>query len=117
VASLAGILNLVARAAAGTDPIGAAVLRGAARHLATMVTPTLPGAITPAAGDGPAGGASPGASLVTQLRRDATAMLRESLGPERLTGLRAEGEAMDEDRAVAYALEMIATAQRSNAGA
>jgi hypothetical protein len=38
-------------------------------------------------------------------------MLHEALDEARLRGLRAEGGAMDEDRAVAYALDAIDRAQ------
>jgi hypothetical protein len=50
--------------------------------------------------------------LVTELRRQTTAALRNAHGETRLHQLRAEGEAMDDDHAVAYALEAISRAGR-----
>ena len=60
----------------------------------------------------PAGAAPSGASFVTELRRQTTAALRNTLGQTRLHQLRAEGEAMNDDHAVAYALEAISRAGR-----
>jgi hypothetical protein len=103
-AQLAGILNVVAWAAAATEPDDAAKLQGAARRLALAAI----------AGQGTADGApesasgSPSASggLISELRRETTRRLAEGLGDERLRDLRAEGEAMDTDRAVAHALAL-----------
>ena len=47
---------------------------------------------------------------MTELRRQTTAALRNALGETHLHRLRAEGEAMDDDHAVAYALESISRA-------
>jgi hypothetical protein len=44
------------------------------------------------------------------VRRETTGLLAAALGEERLRHLRAEGEAMDDDRAVAYTLDQIAKA-------
>jgi hypothetical protein len=60
----------------------------------------------------PARAAPSGASFVTELRRQTTAALRDALGEARLHRLRTEGEAVDEDHAVAYALEAISRAGR-----
>jgi hypothetical protein len=49
---------------------------------------------------------------VTQIRRATTAMLVESLGEARLRELRAEGQAIDSDLAVAYALDVAARARQ-----
>ena len=102
-------INVVARAVAPRDPESAAVLQGAARRLAL----------------GPTGGSSPGqmigvdptslardrlagpASFMADLRRQATAIVREAIGDHRLGELRAEGEAMDADDAVRYALKVV----------
>jgi hypothetical protein len=51
-------------------------------------------------------------SFVTRIRRETTALLNASLGEERLRELRARGEAMEEDLAVEYALEVIERATR-----
>ncbi len=101
---LSGIFNVVARALAFDDPESAAVLQGAARRLAPAAAGTN--------GMSSAGGMSSRASLVTDLRRQTTAALREALGETRLRQLRAEGEAMDDDHAVAYALDAISQAGR-----
>jgi hypothetical protein len=60
----------------------------------------------------PAGAAPSSASFFSELRRQTTAALRNALGETRLHQLRAEGEAMDDDHAVAYALEAINRAGR-----
>jgi hypothetical protein len=47
---------------------------------------------------------------VTELRRQTTAILRDTLGEERLRQLRAEGQAMDNDHVVAYTVDAIGRA-------
>jgi predicted ATPase/class 3 adenylate cyclase len=96
---LSGIFNVVARALGSSDPESAAVLQGAARRL----TPA-------AAAASPTGAAPSGPSLITDLRHETTAILKDSLGETVMRQLRADGEAMDEDHAVAYALEAIGRA-------
>jgi hypothetical protein len=67
-------------------------------------------AVSSSAGDPTlkATGATGGATgLITDLRRVTTRELTETLGEDRLRELRAEGEAMDSDRAVAHALNLI----------
>jgi hypothetical protein len=110
---LSGIFNVVARALASGDPESAAVLQGAARRL-TPAAALAPRGIEVAGAYAisPAGGAPGSASFVTALRRQTTAALRDDFGEARLHQLRAEGEAMDEDHAVAYALDAIARAGR-----
>jgi hypothetical protein len=110
---LSGIFNVVARALASADPESAAVLQGAARRL-TPAAALAPRAIEVTGADAisAAGEAPGGASFVTALRRQTTAALRDALGETRLHQLRAEGEAMDEDHAVAYALDAIARTGR-----
>jgi predicted ATPase len=105
---LSGILNLAARAIAPNDAVSAAVLQGAARCLATATMPPPRTAAPSRTRAEPTEDESPaGTSFVTELRRETTDVVRQSLGDARLAELRAQGEAMDEDRAVAYALEMI----------
>jgi hypothetical protein len=48
--------------------------------------------------------------LFVEVRRETTGLLAAALGEERLSQLRAEGEAMDDDRAVFYTLDQIAKA-------
>jgi hypothetical protein len=45
--------------------------------------------------------------LIADLRRETTALLRDTLGEQRLRELRAQGDAMNTDEAVAYALDVI----------
>jgi predicted ATPase/class 3 adenylate cyclase len=109
---LAGILNVVACALAPGDPESAAVLQGAARRL-------IPAGVVASHPD--AGGSSPGSpgspapntsSFVTDLRRQTTAVLRDALGEPRLRQLRAQGESMEDDHIVAYALDALGRAAR-----
>jgi hypothetical protein len=92
---LSGIFNVVARAIAQRDTEGAALLQGAARSLAS--TATVSPVVTPAS-----------ASFITELRHETTDLVCVTLGEARLADLRAQGAAMDEDDAVAYALDAIA---------
>jgi tetratricopeptide (TPR) repeat protein len=110
---LSGIFNVVARALASGQPESAAVLQGAARRLTPGVA-RAPRGIGVAAANAisPAAGAAETASWVTELRRQTTAALQDALGEKRLHQLRAEGEAMDDAHAVAYALEAISRAPR-----
>jgi hypothetical protein len=109
---LVGILNVVARALAETDVEAAAVLQGAARHLAPQpaagqtTVPRRPDPVSPAV-------APAGSSLITDLRRQTSALLHEGLDEGQVRQLRAEGEAMDGDQAAAYALEAIRRARQS----
>jgi tetratricopeptide (TPR) repeat protein len=105
---LSGIFNVVARAIAQTDAAGAAMLQGAARSLTSTVISPSP-VVTPSTSTVQAGSAAPaGASFITELRHETTQLLRETLGEARLAELRAQGAAMNEDHAVAYALDAIA---------
>jgi predicted ATPase/class 3 adenylate cyclase len=107
---LAGILNLVARALATRDVEVAARLQGAARRLAHQSASdpiTALGRPDPASPEV----APPGSGLITDLRRQTSALLHDSLDEEQLRHLRAEGEAMDSDQAANYALEAIRRAQ------
>jgi hypothetical protein len=80
------------------------VLQGAAHRL---ITNTSPSAATDAAHAATTSGSSGDADFVTQLRRATTRVIRDTLGDARLRELRAEGEAMDYDQAVAYALSHV----------
>jgi len=102
---LGGILNVVARALASSDAESAAVLQGAARRFAPTRVPASQRRVGRiGAPTGERGGA---ASFVTEARRQTTAIVGSALGEERLRELRAEGEAMDRDQAVRYALSVI----------
>jgi predicted ATPase/class 3 adenylate cyclase len=108
---LAGILNVVSRALATTNAEAAARLQGAARHLAPQPATT---SATPGRTDPPSPVvAPPGSSLITDLRRQTSALLHDVLDEGRLRLLRAEGEAMDSDQAAAYALQAIGRARQS----
>jgi hypothetical protein len=109
---LAGILNVVARAVAGTDVEAAARLQGAARHLVPQPaagSTVISGRTNPAS---PAI-ASPGPALITDLRYQTSTLLHDGLDEGRLRQLRAEGEAMDSDQAATYALDAIRRARQS----
>jgi predicted ATPase/class 3 adenylate cyclase len=108
--------NIVARAIAGTNPQSAAVLQGAARQL----TPTPSRHNAASTSDRIATGSQPTAnperpssstSYFTQLRRETASLLRKALGDQRLRELRDEGQAMNTDEAVAYALAAINNSQ------
>jgi len=102
---LAAIVNIVARALAPTTAEAAAVLQGAAQRLAAATNPVL----DPSAhSDQVAAPPTSNVGFLTELHRATTALLDDTLGEARLRELRAEGEAMDYDRAVAYALDAIA---------
>jgi predicted ATPase/class 3 adenylate cyclase len=108
---LSAIFNVVARALASDQPESAAVLQGAARRLIPSVARAPRGTrVAGANATQPAGGAPSSASFLAELRSQTTAALRNGLGETRLHQLRAEGEAMDDDHAVAYALEVISRA-------
>ena len=100
-------LNVVARALVTTRPDAAAIIQGVARAitLKTLETPVDSKANTTRPSPTPTTG-----GLITEVRRETTGLLAAALGKERLRHLRAEGEAMDDDRAVAYTLDQIAEA-------
>jgi hypothetical protein len=60
----------------------------------------------------PAGGAPSSVSFVTELRLQTTPALQDALYESLLNQLRAEGETVDDDHAVAYALDAISRAAR-----
>jgi predicted ATPase/class 3 adenylate cyclase len=112
---LAGILNVLARVLSSDDPESAAVIQGAARRIATTAAdgsvvsapaPVAPGAST----ETPASRAPGNAGFVSELRRNTTGLLVTALGDDRLRALRVDGEAMDTDEVVAYALDAAARA-------
>jgi hypothetical protein len=102
---LAAILTLVARALSPTRPDAAAIIQGTVRGISyrfLTVTPSpqsnpTPPDLTP----GSAGG------YFGEVRHETTRLLASVLGEQRSRKLRAEGEAMDEDQAVAYTLAQI----------
>jgi predicted ATPase/class 3 adenylate cyclase len=98
---LGGVLNLAARALADADPEGCAVIQGAAYTLAAA-------AVTEVATPGDAStSAGTGGGLITESRREATRLVRQSLGDEQLRALRDRGAAMDIDDAVAFAIDRL----------
>jgi hypothetical protein len=109
---LGAMFNIAARALAPTSAESAAVIQGAAYAFAT--TATRPSATPPPAEAPPPPPTSAAnsprtstASFVTNLRRETTGLLHDTLGQERLHELRAQGQAMNTDEAVAYALDTI----------
>jgi predicted ATPase/class 3 adenylate cyclase len=101
-------LNVVARALVTTRPDAAAIIQGAARAitLRTLETPVDSKANVTRRSPTPTTG-----GLFVKVRRETTGLLAAALGNERLRQLRAEGETMDDDRAVAYTLDQIAKAR------
>jgi predicted ATPase/class 3 adenylate cyclase len=98
---LGGILNLVARSLAVAEPEAAAVVQGGATALITPSSGRSSGPVeTPPRSDG-------FSEMMTQIRRETTAILIESIGQQRMRELRAKGAAMDRDRACAYARSRI----------
>ena len=110
---LATTFNLVARAITPTAAESAAVLQGAARGMTPAAPRPAPPTAAPTSEDSQARSPGP-ASFVTELRRETTALLRDTLGEQSLQRLRAEGQAMSTDDAVAYALKAITHAQRND---
>jgi predicted ATPase len=111
---LAGILNAVARAVIDIDTEAAARLQGAARHLTVQVAAARP--MTAADAVPVSSRKQPeGFSMIGDLQRRTSELLHEALDEERLRQLRAEGEAMDSDRAASYALDAIRRARQSTA--
>src|SRR5512133_3886204 len=115
---LAGVFNIVARTIASTAAESAAPLQGAAQRLAT--TTTTSGPDTAPSTSAPISSATPGregrpagaVGLIAELRRETTGLLRDTLGERRLHELRAQGEAMNTDEAVACALDAITHTQQ-----
>jgi hypothetical protein len=103
---LSALLNVVGRALASSDTEAAAILQGAARRIITA-TVRVPAQVmgvdptpTPDQSAGPA-------SFITDLRRQTTLIIRQSIGDERMRQLRAEGEAMNAAEALRYVLTVI----------
>jgi predicted ATPase len=99
---LATMFNVVARALAPTDPDRAAMLLGAEQRLLppeVQPNPT-PVLITTTTSSPP----STNSGFYTHTRQTTTGLLAHTLGEQRLHELRAEGEALDDDSSVAYAL-------------
>jgi hypothetical protein len=84
---LRGVLNLVARGLVDATPGVAAVIQGSASGL---ISPPLKRS------DGLC-------EMMRQIRHETTTIVVESIGPQRVRELRAEGAAMDRDEACAYA--------------
>ncbi len=104
---LAAMFNIVARILAQTGAERAAVIQGAAHSFATTTTPAATALSSPPSQTSPSDRprATTATSFVTQLRRETTALLQDVLGEQRLHELRAQGQAMNTDDAVAYVLD------------
>jgi predicted ATPase len=95
---IAAVLNLGARGLAPVQPEPAAVLQGTVRWVAErlaagVATDTAPQDTSPTGA----------AAFALEARRDATQIIIETLGADRLHELRAQGAAMDEDQTYRYA--------------
>jgi hypothetical protein len=103
---LAGVLNVVAWAAAIRKPEAAAAIQGAARRLALgAVEDGGPTEEQPELRRDERPGTGPG--LIIGLRRECTRQLATSLGQDRLAELRALGEATDIDEVVRRTVALI----------
>jgi hypothetical protein len=80
-------MYIVARAVASTSPEAASVLQRAANR----IFPNQP-------------------ERINELRAATTSILEEAIGEDRLGELQTQGDVMDQDHAVAYALDSIAKA-------
>src|SRR5262249_4359335 len=110
---LAAMFNIVARVLTPISVARAAVIQGAATTFAAT-TSAPPPQLPPPSPSTAAGAPHPGAtSFVTDLRRETTGLLIDALGEPRLHELRAQGQAMSTDDAVAYALDAVTRARRS----
>jgi hypothetical protein len=105
---LSASLNLVARALVTTRPDAAAIIQGAGRAITLRARETPDDRKTHPAPLGTTPGNTGG--YFVEVRRETTGLLAAELGEERLSQLRAEGSAMDDDRAVDYTLDQIAKA-------
>ena len=91
-----------------TRPDAAAIIQGAGRARTLDIFETLVDSQPNPTRSGPTPRTSHG--YFVEVRRETTGLLAAALGEERLSKLRAEGAAMDDDRAVAYTLDQIAEA-------
>jgi predicted ATPase/class 3 adenylate cyclase len=115
---LAGIINFVARALAASQPEAAAVLQGTVPGLTRPADSMQPLPSSHRTGPGSAQaaiatGVNVIANLGFQVRRDTTRLLIEALGQERVSELRARGEAMDYSQTCGYALDAINRVNRN----
>jgi hypothetical protein len=105
--NMGGILNLIARGLAPSQPECAAQIQGAVAGLISVasagqqpvaggVSSSRPSATTPM-------GPSPITEFHTRVRHDTTPLLVESIGEPRMRELRARGAAMDRDETYAFA--------------
>jgi predicted ATPase/class 3 adenylate cyclase len=112
--SLAGQLNVVARAIAPVNADVAALVQRAVRRLVTPPRTSQP--VTrieqiqpnPEPPPSPSEEAPGAGRVLNELRQQTTAILRDALGEARLRELRLAGAAMDDDHVVALALDAIA---------
>jgi hypothetical protein len=108
---LGGVLTVLIPAILAHDPECAARLHGAARRLVTAGRQGSTGRYpspSPPRSEPSDGQPAPNRGLVSQLRQQTTARLHHTLSEVRLQELRAEGEALDDDRVAVLALEGIA---------
>jgi hypothetical protein len=107
--NMGGILNLVARGLAPSQPEIAARIQGAVRgltHLASIaqaIPPLVGGSDRSRSPTASPVATSPIAEFYRQVRRDTTRLLVESIGEPRTRELRAQGAGMDRDQAYAFA--------------
>jgi hypothetical protein len=95
---LAGILNLVARGLAEPRPEPAAVIQGTIGIVLHRATPN-----TATPDTGASAQTNTVATPLAGVRRDTTQLILAALGEPQMLELRAQGAAMTEDQAYAYA--------------
>ena len=95
---IAAYLNFVARGLAEHRPEPAAVVQGGVSALMRGLAPDVA-----AAAGGGTSSHNDVAALMVEVRRDTTRLLTAALGEARLRELHAQGAAMTEDQACAYA--------------
>jgi predicted ATPase/class 3 adenylate cyclase len=105
--NMGGILNLVARGLAPSQPEIAAQLQGAVAGLISLASAARPLGVDGVSSSRPSTTSAMGASRITefhtQVRHDTTSLLVESIGESRVRELRARGAAMDRDLTYVFA--------------
>jgi hypothetical protein len=115
--TLSGVLRVVARALAPNTPETSAIVQGAARHVAIAGSRRHADLQGSSQRSHPPTGTEPTdrqTGFLAELLRQTTTILVEALGPDRFHELRAQGEAMDEDRGVTSALDAIVRARAAS---
>jgi hypothetical protein len=113
---LAGVLNVTARALVATDPETSALLQGGAGQVATVAVLNRPSLQLERTTEQQKTEAqtTPPPGLITELRRETTAVLHQALGEARLRELRAQGRTIDIDDLVSTALQAVSRSRATS---